>query len=333
MFGPTMLRRVKDNIQNPFWRDAISAWEIFIRSYRPTEDELWYEPVWFSEYTKFKTNIVRRWDNRGIRFIGDLWNSPRRRFMLRAEIEEKYEIRMNFLEYESLLRSLPQYLRRFNGSFVFAQPTIPCNIQLINDTNKVSRLAYSIFVAKEIKDDHDHNLRLKWIRDVGRYEKGSLLKVTAATRSIRLANFHYKLVKRILVTNRFLYLCGIVEDSNCTFCERNEESLYHVFWECQISQNYIADVSRLLIRVGYNIEITRTKWFFLDSCDNLEALVITLAKSVLYRARVLKMMPSSAHFKATLKSEREIEHFAALMNSEMERYIKKWQVLEGIDRS
>lgn len=330
MFGSAMLKKVKSRIRNPFWIDVIAAWEIFVRSYRPVGEEMVRERIWFSDHSRFKTSIIRSWDSRGIRFIGDIWNFMSNQIMLRAEIENTYSIHISFLDYESLLRSLSNTLRHVNTPTDFAQPTLPPRIELVTNQNKIGKLAYSILIANEI-EHNDNNCRDKWVQDIGDYEKGSLLKLTIATRSVRLRNFHYKLIRRIIARNRLLYVCGISEDPNCSFCGRNEETIYHLFWECPISQNFIRDISRAFLVVGYDIKITRQTWFLLKYCNSLDTLILTLAKYVLYRAKLMETRPSVAHFRAALLSEKEIEHYVAALDNKLDTHIKKWTPLERID--
>jgi hypothetical protein len=49
------------------------------------------------------------------------------------------------------------------------------------------------------------------------------------TKDTKLQDFQYKLIHKILITNSFLYKCGLKETKPCTFCTENKESLVDIF--------------------------------------------------------------------------------------------------------
>jgi len=51
----------------------------------------------------------------------------------------------------------------------------------------------------------------------------------SVTKDIKLQDFQYKLIHRILIANFFLYKCGLKETELCTFCTETKESLVHMF--------------------------------------------------------------------------------------------------------
>ena len=58
----------------------------------------------------------------------------------------------------------------------------------------------------------------------------------------RLKLFHYKIIRHCLMTNEIVgqFLTGI--EKNCTFCNNPLESISHLFWECQITKNFVQNV-------------------------------------------------------------------------------------------
>jgi hypothetical protein len=57
----------------------------------------------------------------------------------------------------------------------------------------------------------------------------------SVTKYTKLQDFQYKLIHRILITNAFLHKCGLKETELCTFCTDTNESIVHIFREC----NYV----------------------------------------------------------------------------------------------
>ena len=69
------------------------------------------------------------------------------------------------------------------------------------------------------------NIQSKWEKEV---HKGVVIEdynwsyiyciPFSVTKDTKLQDFQYKLVHRILITNSFLYKCGLKETELCTFC-------------------------------------------------------------------------------------------------------------------
>ena len=66
------------------------------------------ETIWSSDWTKYATNIVKKWDRNGLRFISDLYNTDTGKVYSREEINNIYGIHMTFQCYAALIRSIPQ---------------------------------------------------------------------------------------------------------------------------------------------------------------------------------------------------------------------------------
>ena len=64
----------------------------------------------------------------------------------------------------------------------------------------------------------------------------------ATTRETKIVFFQFKFLHRILPTNRLLYLMGKTDSQLCTFCQREVESIGHLFWDCTFSSTFILDV-------------------------------------------------------------------------------------------
>ena len=54
----------------------------------------------------------------------------------------------------------------------------------------------------------------------------------------KLRYFQYKFIMRIVFTNTLLMKCRKVSSNLCDFCNRNIETLLHLFYECQVVQNF-----------------------------------------------------------------------------------------------
>ena len=148
LYGTAKLKMLRTQIQNTFWRDVLdSPLTEFNKLLNLTPKDIMREPLWYSDFTKFRTTIVPQWEQHGLRFIGDLFNKDNGNLLSREEIKLQYRISMSFLCYESLIRSLPQEVR--NATLVsFERPNIPLRLQFFLNKNNIARYCYSLLINK-----------------------------------------------------------------------------------------------------------------------------------------------------------------------------------------
>ena len=59
------------------------------------------------------------------------------------------------------------------------------------------------------------------------------------TNDTKLRWFQLRIIHRILATNRYLTIIKIQNDSNCSFCKVEEETIIHLFSECDVVNNFL----------------------------------------------------------------------------------------------
>ena len=57
-------------------------------------------------------------------------------------------------------------------------------------------------------------------------------RIHSRTSDVKLKWFEYRCIKRILTTNRLLYIYGLSESDKCKNCPIYSETLAHKFWHC-----------------------------------------------------------------------------------------------------
>ena len=148
------------------------------------------------------------------------------------------------------------------------------------------------------------------------------------TKSTKLRNFQFKLLHRRIVTNSFLHKIGIKNRNNCTFCEVERETLFHLFWSCRIVQSFWKILENWLIK--YKI-LPETK-----SIDKLTALGLKseyetplvslstlLARNHIYTNKLAGKEPDFLRYLQLLKQHEFFEN-QALKNT---IYKEKWKPL------
>jgi len=69
-----------------------------------------------------------------------------------------------------------------------------------------------------------------------------ILATILITNDVKVQWFKYRITHRILGTNSLLNKMKITNDPLCSLCKQSDETLEHLFWECQISKTIIDEM-------------------------------------------------------------------------------------------
>ena len=332
-YGSMKLNKLREKTTNRFYKDMLDSLVRFDKAHEPCDEDIVSEKIWFSNWSKYETSVIKKWDDKGLRFIGDLYNPDRGVIYTRRELEVVYGIKMTFLCYASLIRSLPQNIREKINAVWIKRPNIPYKINLVLNHNKFSRYAYNTFVTKVAENNVQSNQRLetKWITDIGKYVEGTSTTVASATSSTFLIYFHFKIVNRIYATNKYLFNINVSQSSACSFCDDNVETIFHLFWVCPKTQIFIKEIlSHLKEEFNVNIRVNASKWFLLTEMSSIEVLIVTLIKASIHKSRMSKSQLSLEKMLQSLKLEASKEYRIARSKEKTCVFEQKWGNLKKL---
>jgi hypothetical protein len=82
------------------------------------------------------------------------------------------------------------------------------------------------------------------------------------TQNTKLQWLQYRINQRILGTNTFLYKIKVKDNAFCTFCQEDEETIEHLFWNCETVQAFIDEIDSWLLSNGVSIPFTMLLFSF-----------------------------------------------------------------------
>ena len=124
--------------------------------------------------------------------------------------------------------------------------------------------------------------------------------------------FQYKIINRILYTNKTLYKVNLVPSPMCTFCGDHKETLEHLLVSCAYTKIFWLSVISWLINYNMKIdkldEVTILFGIFDNNIENclLNHLII-LGKYTIYLCRCKNIKPSLPLLKAKITDTRKLE--------------------------
>ena len=134
------------------------------------------------------------------------------------------------------------------------------------------------------------------------------------------------------LTKKDWLLCGLLTTcSSSSFCERDIETLLHLFWECRHTRAFWNSLTVWISnnsRRQADLQLTSKSVFFLeiDDIDPILRFIIILAKYFIFRCKMIKNKPSLTAFKNVLSHRYIIEKDRIQLNPSLteEVFDKLW---------
>ncbi len=319
--------------KNLFWSNIIEAWADLVGMPHCGNDVLnltmWN--AWYMKNDNLKV-LQNRFIQNGCTLIRDLYGQDGM-FLTYAMMQEKYNIRINFLDYLALQRQIPKRWRNLisNNADGITDDRQLKELSDLFKTNKVCRWAYNKLInVLKINEDY----KTKWDFKLGGLEEDWFEYNTipfSCTQNTKLQAFQYKIIHNILATNRSLTLCKIKDDDSCSFCGESRETIIHLICECRFSKRLWQDLKDVL---HPNLEmdniILSNSNILLGVLDNaLLNLILIKAKYYIYACKYMDTKPNIIGLKRQIKKEYYIERQIAQGRREL-KFHEKWILIENL---
>jgi len=320
-------------VKNAFWKDVLLAWKDFCKSYTPqNRDDILRSSLWNNENIKMDKKCIfyKNWNDVGIRFIDDLMY-PNGTFMSLHDIQEKFNLRINFLTFyglkSSISKSFSHLLRESTDTLQI--PFQSLHMKLSLQETKGCKLFYKVLISSNIVN---FKCIQKWNQvQTLQFSYDKWYKMCyynwKCTNEVKLRWFQFRLLNRILCTNTLLVKIGRADDNLCTFCGRVEESIMHLFWECDIIQAFWRNFEKW-VKDGLNVDITLNKDLILfgnfEYQDYIFNNLLLVLKFNIYRCRIQKINPIFTLAQCDLKKAFEVEKYSFGINLNNRKFDTRW---------
>jgi hypothetical protein len=328
----TVARKTK----NIFWKEILLSWSKLKKKHIPnTLDDVLKSYLWDNDLFQIggKEINYKKWRTAGIDFISDLVHTDKNRFLFLNEIEVKYGLKINPLDYNGVLRSVKSKFKQLfqtNTMMPIPKPFIPFHFSLILKDKKGCRS-----LCSHLRNVKAPTAKQKWGEKLGLHFtdeewKTCCLMPFKCTMEVKLRWFQYRILNRILTTNTFMYTIGQRNDNLCTFCNREPETIKHLFTECEKVKNIWAQLQTwLLQKLGFTVIFNKNHILFgteLKKTNHAANLILILTKFHIYRRRCQNVPPLFTLLKKEIENYHKLERFIFLKDSNFQLYQSKWQV-------
>ena len=251
-YGPRWGIKVKDNIQNDFWKEIFLTWNnVYKTCQLKTESDIFNTPLWFNSKLSNSNLVKNNWNNQGISVIGHIVDSNFQ-ILKKEDIESKYNFRINnFLDYFQLHSTVKKFISQ-NSALVtersfFSQPFIPHHISILLNCKHGCKGIYNMINVQEVENKY----KMKWNKDLklnidNLTWKSIFKQIFYNIQDNSLIWFQYRLIHRILGTKDLLRKMQLEDSNICRICQRETESLMHLFVHCSHVVNLWSSLELLI---------------------------------------------------------------------------------------
>lgn len=250
-----------------------------------------------------------------------------------SDIMIKFNVTCNrtiFTDYNKLIAAIPlSWLQTpFTTSDRFEKLS-----QLLISSFFDNKSRYSIFVSAITNGVLKP--QLNWASDFCTELNWSAIYLSLYTCTIetKLRAFNYKFVMRAIPLNSQLFSFGVIPSPLCTFCNSENETLMHLFFECATINcfwNNVCDFISNHYQIDINCLSHKTKAFSLDRSNvNVTAIncCLSSARFVINRAKIQNNVPTFNDFFYFMKNLICSERYVSIRNNKFTEHIKKWSTL------
>ena len=328
-------------IQRPittFWMEVLEAWSNCTFHEPASKEQVLEQSLWLNSHIIINKSVLywQSFIDSDILSIKDLLNAQGLWYSYNDFKTANHNVRCTYVEYYGLISAIPMPWKRLITDNIMHVSQNP--VKLILKTVKVSKLAYQLLMEKRVS--FPNHLIQKWSTDLNqdltidklKESFNSLYKITI---SCYLRAFQFKFLHRILPTNRLLKLWQIKDSDTCSFCEQEIETLTHLFYNCQITQNFWLQVKEWVrSKSGIIFDFTILDIMMLVADEtNLYALlnILLIGKVFIYKCKQSGTIPSITIFDSYVKQYIKTEESIAIKRDKILTHYKKWQMFDMLE--
>ena len=322
---------------NMFLRDILAGWCKINTS--ETTRVIQKEIIWNNSQIKCNNKVLFYvdWFEKGIKFIEHIYDFRFRKFHTIEQLQNLYNISENdFLKYYNIVSNITKEwknkLKDENYNNVPKEASKALHIVTkqkgsINKSLYDLQLRYETLTTIKSKEKWAKefpNQELKWPQ--------IYLMSFNCTIDVKLRNFNYKYLMRIIPNNKYLFKCKLAPSVLCDFCSMQEETNAHLFWQCWYVQDLWSQIQEILNSNNIEIQLSYFNISFGVSFNNkvknsVFNFIVLLVKYYIFSSKYKLQTPNINGFLQLLQQTREIEEHIAFSKDKLEVHRRKWQLL------
>ena len=321
-----------------YYQEIFHKWKQNYTFLSKTPSSMLSEFLWFNSCIKIDKKSVhfQAFSQKGLNFVGQLFINGKLKTW--EDIQSEFNLTKNQkFRWFQIIHALPKNWKNIinddngNSNNLVLYDSHICRGGLIYSLNKLtSKELYQLQInynptkptAQEYFEKLFNQINLDWKQIY------LLCRKTTVDTSLRV--FQYKILNNILFLNKKLFMFGIVTDSKCSFCKKNDETVQHIYINCTIVSNLWKQLKRFFSPVLELPDLLPQSAFFgfLDidnDCSSLINHILLIFKLYVYKARKKEKVDLNSLINYICKIKDTEEKICQDDFRKKQKFFKKWK--------
>ena len=333
-FGKIYSQQLLESITNPFWKDVIKHYIKLSKKCNPTKvEEFFADHIFYNMNIKRDNNyiFIKEFSDNNIHLINHLCKDDGTFLSFNEFKNNNNWCTINFLTYNGILNSIKDYMRSMNINTQSPNKFVNKLSFVISKGNKFVQnyLNSDNWIPTAMKKWNNYFENLDWSKIFS--------NIYTTTIDTQLRWFQFRLLHRIIPTQKYLYITKISDDPVCNLCSEEEQDICHLFFECNVSLKFWESLQKLLkeqcihcqnIKLDKELIIFGYKKNFIS--DKIFNFIILFAKFFLYKCKLSNSFPTINRFKILLKNRYSLEKYTAFMQNKEDIFSENWRLYQNL---
>ena len=199
-------------------------------------------------------------------------------------------------------------------------------IDKLMSLRKIPSYAYGILNIKQVPMNRYEYWNINILVPVNiNWEKVHITNFTS-TIDTKLRSFYFKVFHKTIALNGFLCKITRRDSPNCVFCDKFDETMVHLFCDCEKVSPIWEFLLDLLIQKHYqNFNMTNFEKLFGVPTDKFLTYLMLLVKYFVFICKFKDELPNIVAFKSFVKKQKETEYFLAKKRNKLPLHFRKWR--------
>ena len=306
------------DIYNKFWKDVWCSW----CEYHFDEEINCDQYLWWNSHIRIGDKPIC-WKKplmMGLKFVSQL--------MVNGEYKPPHDVKhsygINVMEFNMIKSAIPNKVKE------------KANVQHTDERmlNYIQQEKTSKFVYNKLC--HRKNIGLdvicdRWEKEIGADPgeldvKGAIQQIPQLSSNEKLKSFQYRMLLRAIVTNIQLKKWKVKETDLCSMCEKETETVRHLFAECEYAIQMwvvVKDVCKEM-----NAPIHDMSYWSLIVCNigsRVANSICLIAKQYIYWKRCICKLPNHIELRTRIYNAKSMEKYYAIQKHSLPTYLKRWE--------
>ena len=318
--------------QNSFWKDVLKSWCVYNFHIPGTAEEVKSQSLWLNSHIRiegYPFYLGKALTGNLLRLSQIIENGH---FIGYRELVVRFpDCGLSWLDYYALIDAIPQDWKVTLRRQPQAEPRVS-NFERLSTKDKVTKtIYYSMIDDSQNLCERANTWNAKLGTAITTQDLHKLISVVSKyTISVKLRDFHYRLMTNILVFNVHLKRWNKQDNDKCVFCKMQVEDMVHTFYECAVVKGIWEDfwihILNYFPDIGLKKSVANVLWsdVVVNRSHSVVNLLSLIVKQYLYRSRCLNRRPMSSEIFKEFKELQSIEYGIAYTRGKLKTHYKKW---------